>query len=466
MDKATQHGLEIYHELNDRVNYYSDEPKTLEEISNRVKILIEQLFEESENYRIQLEEFSLQLEAQVEELSKLYEELTAVLDIGKILHETLDPKKSMEKILDRIKDIISFDDIIVGEFSDYPPGKDFSILHADFNLLDFEGTVELIDYLNAEKKIKPMIFEKHPITHKEIPIMFIPIESRIKIWGFFLFYGSKNGIFTAGNRKIMESIAEQIAFSYDTLDFLNKKIEQEKLGEQLRIASEIQKSLLPKKIPEFQEIDIEAFYRPAYDIGGDYYDVVDLGEKVFIVLADVSGKSVPAALIMTSFRSILRHELEKEKDLATIVSNLNNYISREIPQDRFVTAIFMMLDYKNKKIEMINCGHNPTLILKDEELLTFDAEYMPIGIMEGFVFESQNLTYNEKVYVALYTDGITEARNEKSEEFELERLIDIFEKNKDKNSKEIIDIIIKKLDKFVGKASQHDDTTLMIIKSK
>ncbi|SHE86340.1 sigma-B regulation protein RsbU (phosphoserine phosphatase) [Marinitoga hydrogenitolerans DSM 16785] len=466
MDKATAYGLEVYHELNDKINYYSDEPSELEEIKNRVKVLIEKLFDESENYRIQLEEFSIQLEAQVEELSKLYEELTAVLDIGKILHETLDPRKSMEKIIDRINDIILYEDIIVGEFSDYPPGKDFSILHADFNILDFQKTVDIIDYLSLSKKIKPLIFEKHPLTNEEIPIMFIPIESRMKAWGFFLFYGSKSGLFTAGNRKIMESIAEQIAFSYDTLDFLSKKIEQEKLDEQLRIASEIQKSLLPEKIPEFEDIEIEAFYRPAYDIGGDYYDVVDLGEKIFLVLADVSGKSVPAALIMTSFRSILRHELEKTSDLTTVVSNLNDYISKEIPQDRFVTSIFMMLDHKNRSIEMINCGHNPTLILKDDELLSFEAEYMPIGIMDGFIFESQKLKYDKDINIVLYTDGITEARNEESEEFEIERLTEIFTKNKDKSSKDIVNIIIKELDKFVGKASQHDDTTLMIIKSK
>ncbi|OQY10416.1 MAG: hypothetical protein B6I29_01415 [Marinitoga sp. 4572_148] len=465
MDKASLYGLEIYHELNDKIKYYEDEPKSLEEITTRVKILIEQLFEESENYRIQLEEFSLQLEAQVEELSKLYEELTAVLDIGKILHEYLDPRNSMDKILERIKDIISYENIIIGEFSDFPPGKDFSILHADLKELDFEKTIELIEYLRLKNKIKPLIFEKNPITQEEIPIMFIPIESHIKIWGFFLFYGSKKGIFTAGNRKIMESVAEQIAFSYDTLDFLNKKIEQEKLDEQLRIASEIQKSLLPKEIPQIENVDISAFYRPAYDIGGDYYDVVDLEDKIFLVLADVSGKSVPAALIMTSFRSILRHELEKNSDLTTVISNLNDYISKEIPQDRFVTAIFMMLDYKNKTIEMINCGHNPTLIIKDEELLTFEAEYMPIGIMEGFIFESQQLDYNNYVNIALYTDGITEARNEESEEFELERLIEGFKSNADKSSKEIVSAIIERLDEFVGKAAQHDDTTLMIIKS-
>lgn len=466
MDKATEYGLEIYRELNSKIKYYKDEPKSLEEIKGRVKNLVEKLLEESENYRVQLEEFSLQLEAQVEELSKLYEELTAVLDIGKILHETLDPRKSMDRILERVNDIISYEDIIVGEFSDFPPRKDFSILHADFNKLDFNNTVDIIDYLNASNKIKPIIFERNPLTDEEIPIMFIPIESRIKTWGFFLFYGSKKGIFTAGNRKIMESIAEQIAFSYDTLDFLNKKIEQEKLGEQLRIASEIQKSLLPKEIPEFENVDIEAFYRPAYDIGGDYYDVVDLGDKVFLVLADVSGKSVPAALIMTSFRSILRHELEKENQLTTIVSNLNNYISKEIPQDRFVTSIFIMLDYKNKNIEMINCGHNPTLVMKDNELMTFEAEYMPVGIMGDFEFDSQKLEYNNNIYIALYTDGVTEARNKDSEEFEMERLTKIFIENKNKSAKEIVDNLISELDTFVGEAPQHDDTTIMIIKSK
>ncbi|AEX86022.1 hypothetical protein XO10_08045 [Marinitoga sp. 1135] len=469
MDKSTQYGLEIYNKLNEKLAYYKkeDQPKDLEEIKKRIEVLIDVLFEEGESYRTQLEEFSLQLEAQVEELSKLYEELTAVLDIGKILNETLDPHGSMESIIKRIKDIISYNDIIVGEFSDFPPRKDFSILHADFTILDFEKTVQIIDYLNAEGKIKPIILEKHPITHEEVPIMFIPIESRMKVWGFFLFYGSSKGLFTAGNRKIMESVAEQIAFSYDTLDFLNKKIEQEKLEEQLRIASEIQQSLLPKTLPEFENVDIHAFYRPAYDIGGDYYDVVKMDDdKAFLVLADVSGKSVPAALIMTSFRSILRHELESNNDLTTIVYKLNNYISKEIPQDRFVTAIFIILDYKEKKLEMINCGHNPTLIIKDGELLSFEAEYMPVGIMDGFFFESQTLEYENEINIAIYTDGITEARNMEKEEFELERLTELFVKSRELSSKETLERIIKKLDEFVGGAPQHDDTTIMIVKSK
>ncbi|KAF2956068.1 SpoIIE family protein phosphatase [Marinitoga sp. 38H-ov] len=465
MDKATLYGLEIYNFLNEKLKYYNDEPKDLHEIRDRVKYLIDVLFNESETYRTQLEEFSLQLEAQVEELSKLYEELTAVLDIGKMLHMAIDPRTAIEEVLERIRDIISFDDILVGEFSDFPPQKDFKILHAELKNINFEKVVEIIDVLKKSNKIKPIILERDPILNNEVPIMFIPIESKMKIWGFFLFYGSKKGIFTAGNRKIMESIAEQIAFSYDTLNYLNEKIEKEKLAEQLRIASEIQKSLLPSEIPEFRELDIEAFYRPAYDIGGDYYDVVDLGEKVFMVLADVSGKSVPAALIMTSFRSILRYELEKNEDLTSIVTNLNNYISKEIPQDRFVTAIFIMFDIKNKKIEMINCGHNPTIIYKDGELLSFEAEYMPIGIMDGFIFESQELSYNNEISFVLYTDGITEARNKNIEEFGLDKLIEIFKNNKDKSSKEITKIIIDELDKFVGEASQHDDTTIMIIKS-
>ncbi|MBM7559459.1 PP2C family protein-serine/threonine phosphatase [Marinitoga litoralis] len=465
MDKATQYGLEIYDLLNDKLKYYNDEPKDLVEIKDRVKTLIDILFNESESYRNQLEEFSLQLEAQVEELSKLYEELTAVLDIGKILHKAIDPRMAIEDILERIRDIISFEDILVGEFSDFPPQKDFKILHAEFKNINFERVVEIIDTLKDNNKIKPLILEKDPILKNEVPIMFIPIESKMKIWGFFLFYGTKKGLFTAGNRKIMESIAEQIAFSYDTLNYLNEKIEKEKLAEQLRIASEIQKSLLPKSIPEIHELDIEAFYRPAYDIGGDYYDVVDLGDKVFMTLADVSGKSVPAALIMTSFRSILRYELEKSNDLTSIVTNLNNYISKEIPQDRFVTAIFIMFDIKNKKVEMINCGHNPTIVYKDGELLTFDAEYMPIGIMDGFIFESQEINYNNEINFVLYTDGITEARNENIEEFGMDKLIEVFMNNKNKSSKEITKIIINELDTFVGNASQHDDTTIMIIKS-
>ncbi|WP_129409878.1 PP2C family protein-serine/threonine phosphatase [Marinitoga lauensis] len=98
--------------------------------------------------------------------------------------------------------------------------------------------------------------------------------------------------------------------------------------------------------------------------------------------------------------------------------------------------------------------------------MSFEAEYMPIGIMEGFVFESQKLNYENNINIALYTDGVTEARNETGDEFELERLIKIFEETRDMSSKEIIKTIINELDKFVGKASQHDDTTIMIIKSK
>jgi sigma-B regulation protein RsbU (phosphoserine phosphatase) len=114
---------------------------------------------------------------------------------------------------------------------------------------------------------------------------------------------------------------------------------------------------------------------------------------------------------------------------------------------------------------MINCGHNPTIVYKDGELLTFDAEYMPIGIMDGFIFESQEINYNNEINFVLYTDGITEARNENIEEFGMDKLIEVFMNNKNKSSKEITKIIINELDTFVGNASQHDDTTIMIIKS-
>jgi sigma-B regulation protein RsbU (phosphoserine phosphatase) len=263
----------------------------------------------------------------------------------------------------------------------------------------------------------------------------------------------------------MESVTEQIAFGFDTINYLDEKIEQQKISEQMRLAREIQSSLLPDKIPEIDNVSTSAFYRSAYDVGGDYYDIIKISEdEILGLVADVSGKGVPAALIMSSLRAIVRSKVEENSDIMNMVTYLNKYLNKNIPDDRFVTAIFILINSKTKTVQVINAGHNTTPYIKDDTMYHVNSTGLPLGISEDLGYDIETITYKKEFLIANFTDGVTEARNEFKEEYGEKRLENVMKEISKKNTNVIVNSIIDSVDQFAKDTSQHDDITLLIIK--
>ena len=461
--------IDVYSKLNNILNIFKDDIKDIsnEEISNRINTLIDNYIVEMNNYKSQIEETTMILQAQFEEISRTYEELTTILDVSKLIFSVKDPRLTIDKIVNRLKDIVDFENIVIGEFNNSELNLSFRPLFLELTTTGFDTIPNLINHFYEEKNFKTILSETDPLNKSEKSILLIPIKSDVKIWGFVLLYGKKdNSFFLASDKKIMESITEQLSFGFDTMDYLNDRIKQEKISNQLKFAKQIQESLLPHEIPKLEKIESAAFYRSAYDVGGDYYDLIKLDEdRLFGILADVSGKGVPAALIMSSVKAVLKSRIEKSESIEELAIYLNHYLSQNIPDDTFVTAIFILLNSKEKSVKIINAGHNNTPIFIDGEYKVSKASGLPLGIIEENPLIVESYNYKDSFLFVTYTDGITEARNGAGNEFEYERLEKLIKQKTQENVDVIVKSIIEAVDDFVKEAPQHDDTTLLAIKS-
>lgn len=456
----------IYSKLNETLNIYKDSVTNENVIKKRTEYLIDKYLKELSNYKGQMEENTLILEAQYEEISRIYEELTTVLEISKLVFANKDPRLSIESIVDRLRSSIIFKNIVVGEFVDYSQSIEFKPLFLDLVDLNYENINPLIELFKTNKEPRTILKETDEINSNDVSFILLPIKSQIKTWGFILLYGkTDNSFYLASDKKIMESVTEQIAFGFDTINYLDEKIEQQKISEQMRLAREIQSSLLPDEIPEIDNVSTSAFYRSAYDVGGDYYDIIKISDdEILGLVADVSGKGVPAALIMSSLRAIVRSKVEENSDIMNMVTYLNKYLNKNIPDDRFVTAIFVLINSKSKTVQVINAGHNTTPYIKDNKMYYVNSTGLPLGISEDLGYDIETITYKKEFLIANFTDGVTEARNEFKEEYGEKRLENVMKEISKKNTNVIVNSIIDSVDQFAKDTSQHDDITLLIIK--
>ncbi|MBN1405972.1 MAG: CHASE2 domain-containing protein [Candidatus Omnitrophica bacterium] len=251
---------------------------------------------------------------------------------------------------------------------------------------------------------------------------------------------------------------------YKYISERNRRMLMEK---ELDIAYTIQKSFLKEMPPAKEGMEIAGVMNPARTIGGDLYDFVEISEnKTGIMIGDVSGKGVPAALFMAKTVSEFRFHSRTQNTPEAAISRLNDQISIESTSGLFVTLCYMIIDTKQKLIDIVNAGHLPVIKVNKNKLsnaLKVESA-TAIGIMDGIDFVRNTIPYEPGDIYLLYTDGVTEAWNRKKEEFGEERLKVVLAASSHKKPEKIIEDILKDMRKFQGKAPQHDDITLIVIK--
>ena len=204
-------------------------------------------------------------------------------------------------------------------------------------------------------------------------------------------------------------------------------VEKQLLKQELNIAQEIQQGLLPKKIPQVPGYEIAAFYAPAKEVGGDYYDFIRISpSKLAFTVADVSGKSVPGSLGMTMARSVLRAQALSQHGVAQTLHRTNEVIQPDIRRGMFVTMFYCVLDTGTHMVQSANAGHNPAFkVRKDGSVEEIGPEGIALGLVTAsqFYIEEHSMSLDSGDLLVLYTDGVTEAMNAVSEEYGEERFI-------------------------------------------
>lgn len=236
-------------------------------------------------------------------------------------------------------------------------------------------------------------------------------------------------------------------------------------SQQLKNA-QIQRNFLPDESPEFEGFDIAGRNLPTYQVGGDYYDFIPMGSnRLGVTIADVSGKGPGAALHMVSFRTRLEVEAIPEYDIQEMTSQLNEFVHRKTDTNRFISFFFCELNNLTGELKYVNAGHNPPIVLKRTgKTERLGSCGMCLGMFPSEKYEMHAVSFEQGDIAVLFTDGITECRNEDNKEFGERRFVKLIRENTDCLAKELMDTVFKELDLFTRGSEQMDDMTLVIIK--
>ncbi len=268
------------------------------------------------------------------------------------------------------------------------------------------------------------------------------------------------------------------AFSEITDKFRKSQVnlaEQERLQKEMQLAQDIQQTLLPTTVPQLEGYEISSFYEAAKQVGGDYYDFVEVDkDSLGIVVADVSGKGVPGSLVMTMIRTALRTEARGVKSSAEVLARLNNFVVNDMRKGMFVTIFYVIIDSKKRRLNYASAGHNPMILFRQSTNKTYylNPKGFPVGISlpdpELFKksIDSDTIQLVEDDVLLIYTDGITEAMNQKRDLFGEERLLDAIRKHATLRVEPFTEGIKDEIYSFTQGFEQNDDITLVAIKER
>ena len=253
---------------------------------------------------------------------------------------------------------------------------------------------------------------------------------------------------------------------------------REKMAKEIEVASEIQKTLLPDKFPSIPQLDIETFYRAASMVGGDLYDLFQVDEHRYcMVVADVSGKGVPASLVMSMLRTVIQIQVKQVLSPREIIISVNDYMKNNIHPGMFVTVFLLIFDSSNNSIQYVSAGHNPMLFYDNStsKIEEINPKGMPVGLatkdadkFENSIVEGNRLLHDDDCFL-IFTDGITEASDRDGKLYGLDRLKELLLKNVDNKQismKELSEKIIDEIDDYTGFNKADDDISYIVVRAK
>ena len=241
--------------------------------------------------------------------------------------------------------------------------------------------------------------------------------------------------------------------------------EKERLDTEMEIARDIQNNLFPKEIPKIAGYELACFSRPSQEVGGDYFDVLAIGACFGIAIADVSGKGMGAAMLMSNLQAVLRSKAPRMEAPDELLRQMNVDLLDRVGEGRFISLCYLVLEPGANRLIYTNAGHNPPYVVKTtNEVETLEASGIPLGILPGTEYKAVEMPVVPGDVIALYSDGITECMNRKAEQFGEEQFLEILKANRAKKASEIIDAVLLAVDTFREEEPFSDDMTLVILK--
>lgn len=287
--------------------------------------------------------------------------------------------------------------------------------------------------------------------------------------GVIRVYAKEPRIFRELDKRILRSIAQQAAAAVSQARLLAQRQHDAEIERQVVLAGQVQRRMLPKDMPDDPRVDIAARYQPSYQVGGDLYDVFPVGHKIGLMIGDVAGKGVPAAMLMSLVHASLRAHADSKSDPSQVIASVNRDMCRDTLESEFATLWYGLLDTTSGTLTFASAGHEPPIIVRADGSL----EELPIGSLAAGIdpdveYQCNTLQLMNNDLFITYTDGVTDIMNFDSQRFGKQRLLEalqrLYKEDASMSAQVAIGRINRELRNFAGMAQRPDDSTLIVIR--
>ena len=411
-----------------------------------------------------------------------------LLDITKTISRSLDLQEVLNLVMDTLDSLIPYDAAGIylvkcsRPFAEWDGGPDETcVFHTEavrgYDIADMQelhlkmgegliGHVALSGkpFISPDVRKEPRYVNARARTRSE---MVAPIISNQEVIGVFDLESDELNAYDEHDLEVLMLLASQVAIIIEKVMLHEQLIEKQRLETQLEIARQVQLELLPAKDPQLAGFDISAYNFPTEEVSGDYYDWVRIyDDQIGIVIADVSGKGVPAALLMAFLRASLRAASHIGYAPHISMSKVNYLLWESIERNQFVTAFYGILDATNRTLAYSNAGHNPPFLIDVKGEAHFEERGgVPLGMFRDSRYYEYFAPIEPGQIFVLYTDGVTEAVNSSGEEYGRDRLADAVRRARTLPARELIDFLHQDLMTWTDGLGSHDDVTFFIVKA-
>lgn len=349
-------------------------------------------------------------------------------------------------------------------------GSAIQVLESKFPIDELLNNLRKYDYQKIDSPLERDKIEKYYPSLSVIGIdLIVPMQIQGKMKGLIILGKRVNNLeYSEYDVEFIYSVGSLAIISLENRRLFKEALEKQKLEEELEFARDIQQNLLPSQIPPTNHFDIAAINLPSKQVGGDYFDIIKVDEgKYIIAIADVSGKGIPASLLMANMQAFLQVISKQNIDIATATALINDLITQNTSDGRFITFFWGLLDDNEKKLTYVNAGHNPPILVRQNKIIRLSEGGIILGVMKTIMpYNSNSIDLESGDKIILFTDGVSEAMNPYSEEFSENRLEQIAINTSSLSAAETMNNIRKEIEEFVQGAPQSDDLTMLIISVK
>src|SRR6266436_3485 len=413
------------------------------------------------------------------------DKLRLLLDITSKISQSLDLQEVLNLVMDTLDSLIPYDAagifVVKCDEVKVAEGEEPCVFQAEavrgydideltnLHLKIGEGLLGQVavtgkPHISPDVNKDPQYINARPKTRSE---MVAPIISNDEVIGVFDLESDELNAYSEDDLQVLMLLAAQVAIIIEKVMLHDELIEKKRLEGQLEVARQVQLELLPAKDPRLAGYDISAYNFPTEEVSGDYYDWVQIfDDQIGLVIADVSGKGVPAALLMAFLRASLRAATHIGYSPQVSMAKVNYLLWESIERKQFVTAFYGILDATNRTLAYTNAGHNPPLLLTGDGKHRFiERGSLPLGMFKDTRYHEYYQAIEPGEMLVLYTDGVTEAQNRKDEEYGRDRLARAVKANETLSARDLIAAVHKEVIEWTDGKGATDDVTFFVIKA-